>query len=442
MLYPVLRALLLWCALLLTIRAQRKPVRESQTCATISLIACAPESCPAAQDFKCGSASLYVVHTTVTDARVLSTNSVPLSRTGPMEPGSSGGSDGSPGSASGTGTSNGTTTASPPDAPDTPASNDDPSNSGSQQGDWVGGGDDEPGTTEPAASATDDTRKTGVVETSLPSSPSGSAMCYSARDLVQRTAVVVTVAALGTPLGWTRSPNLAQDTAGIGSMFSTMSPSLTDGQVLVLSALPPELISAILDQMDAYDVIRMAATSRHIRYISARHDNFYFDCRLTVNLVDRASALGSLQLFTIRLSTLMKHRAPVSIELTVTGMANETAVMGGLNSVWDMRWRTALRAVSIALDISGNVVKFAVDVTMDVWSRDVQRLVRRPALKLRSLKIHVAEHGEAVLSSLPSRPTLSNTLFSGVAPKLRTVALQGVDMPEEPVDAFSRATMI
>jgi hypothetical protein len=216
-----------------------------------------------------------------------------------------------------------------------------------------------------------------------------------------------------------------------------------------LSILPLELIYAILDRLEPRDVILAAAISRLIRIYAKQHPRFYFLCRLDMNLTERVSSLGPLQLFSTRINFLVKQNAPIGISLKIIRTNNGVLwELDDMHALWMMRWRMALGSLKIAMRHPARTVFLDIQVPVNVWTGDIDSLLRLPNIYLRTLNVTGSRRdttifGAADMTLVPAVvPVIHVNIFAGNAPRLQTVVLDGINVPEGPIPAFSRAAVL
>jgi len=231
-----------------------------------------------------------------------------------------------------------------------------------------------------------------------------------------------------------------QQSSSVAACATSTTPDACAAQDL-LTPLIYDLIFVILEHMEPRDVIKFAALSRHLRCLALSHRNFYFTCSLTVDLEKCPHYLGDVQYFTHRLKLLTSAKVPLSLSVTTISRV-ATWPNRETERVWRWRWGTLISALRASLH-TAKVVRLEFEATHTIWAKELAPLLLRPAMFLFDIKLTIkSDAGQRVVVGPASKAGLSIVsprLFSNVAPRLKTVKLQGIALPGQGVPAFRGA---
>ncbi|EJD47138.1 hypothetical protein AURDEDRAFT_184042 [Auricularia subglabra TFB-10046 SS5] len=199
--------------------------------------------------------------------------------------------------------------------------------------------------------------------------------------------------------------------------------------------LPFDVLHAALQLVPQADLRRAAAVSRAYRD-AAKHAGLYIHRSVTWN--------DNLQSVFEQIKTFMEvalytatNDGRLSFELAFDGYIPESPEEKRM--IYESR-KSFFATLCAGLALSMRFLVFLRLALPDYFRNDMDAVLRRPAPHLRAFEIH--DFGmQGMLREEPLVP-LKSDIFSGEAPKLRSLALSYVPLPAEPLAVLSRVTHV
>jgi len=197
--------------------------------------------------------------------------------------------------------------------------------------------------------------------------------------------------------------------------------------------LPNELILQILLLLDHNDFRNVSNVSRQLRGLSIAQPEYFFTCRLMINLDKSEHDNNKVMRFVTKLREMTASGQQIVLEAEVNYPRR-----GGREDL--DHWRIALQAISEALFSKAKIVEIYFELVRTLWTNELLVMAMdNPALWLRRLKLIALPRYSAEDSvELPA------IFFHGTAPRLKDVVLHNVHIgqPDDEIEVFREVSKV